>query len=141
MRGPSATPIFDAAGNLYGTTAIGGGEGNEGTVFELTPAPGGGWTEQLLYSFSVQSGDGWMPLSNLIFDTAGNLYGTTQYGGSYEGGTVFELKKNGAGGWTESLLHSLGFGSDGHWPVAGLTLDAAGNRPPARLGLAAQTRA
>ena len=124
--GPEAGLIFDAAKvNLYGTTA-GGGSYSVGTVFELTPTAGGGWTETVLYSFNDNGTDGWESLAGLIFDAAGNLYGTTWAGGTYGGGTVFELTP--AGGWTEKVLHSFSWiGTDGFWPYAGLIIDAAGN--------------
>jgi uncharacterized repeat protein (TIGR03803 family) len=123
---PSAGLIFDAEGDLYGT-AIAGGVSGEGTVFELTPAVGGGWTETILHSFSANS-DGAVPFAGVIFDAAGNLYGTTAAGGVYGGyGTVFELTPQAGGGWTEQVLHSFGNGLDGFIPAAGLILDASGN--------------
>jgi uncharacterized repeat protein (TIGR03803 family) len=94
---PQAGLIFDAAGNLYGTT-IGGGTYVGGTVFELTPTAGGGWTETVLHSFNQNGTDGYSPHAGLIFDSAGNLYGTTRWGGTYGDGTVFELTPNGSGG-------------------------------------------
>jgi uncharacterized repeat protein (TIGR03803 family) len=124
---PVAGLIFDAAGNLYSTTS-GGGTYGPGTVFELTPAG----TETVLYSFGA-FGDGVSPYAGLIFDAAGNLYGTTYGGGAYQCslgagcGTVFELSPNGTGGWTETVLHSFGNGTDGAIPSAGLIFDAAGN--------------
>jgi uncharacterized repeat protein (TIGR03803 family) len=131
--GPFAGLIFDAAGNLYGTTTSGGAF-NQGTVFELTPTAGGGWTEQVLYSFCSQTNctDGAYPLAGLIFDAAGNLYGATYNGGiypcgAYGCGTVFELSPTAGGGWTETVLHSFGNGTDGAFPYAGLIFDAAGN--------------
>ncbi|MGA2904008.1 MAG: choice-of-anchor tandem repeat GloVer-containing protein [Candidatus Korobacteraceae bacterium] len=128
---PSASLIFDAAGNLYSTTDAGGTYG-DGTVFELTPTAGGGWTEQVLHSFNNNGTDGAYPYAGLIFDATGNLYGTTLNGGTYqcvdEGcGTVFELTPTAGGGWTEQVLHNFGNGTDGFWPYAGLILDAAGN--------------
>ena len=117
--------IFDAAGNLYGTTYEGGGL-NNGTVFELTPQAGGGWTENLLYNFGNGT-DGAGPEAGLIFDAAGNLYGTTGGGGIYGAGTAFELTPTAGGGWTEKLLHSFGNGTDGSYPQASLTIDAARN--------------
>ena len=130
--------IFDAAGNLYGTTAAGGGSGCNGgcgTVFELTPGLNGQWAETVLYSFCAASNctDGAVPLAGLIFDAAGNLYGTTEQGGSYSGclgyscGTAFQLSPGANGKWTEKVLHSFGKGQDGWWPDAGLILDAAGS--------------
>jgi uncharacterized repeat protein (TIGR03803 family) len=124
---PQAGLIFDQAGNLYGTT-LGGGVG-AGTVFKLTPGSGGSWTEKVLYSFQGGN-DGISPRASMIFDGAGNLYGTTQYGGTHTEGTVFKLKPNSDGSWTESVLYSfcsLRSCSDGENPTAGLIFDAAGN--------------
>jgi uncharacterized repeat protein (TIGR03803 family) len=118
--------IFDTAGNLYGTTA-GGGTYSDGTVFELTPTAGGGWTEKVLYSFNGNGTDGYAPYSGLVFDAAGNLYGTAYYGGTYSRGTVFELTPQAGGTWTEQVLHSFGNGTDASAPFAGLTFDTAGN--------------
>ena len=128
---PYAGLIFDAAGNLYGTTESGGGGTyGSGTVFELTPTGGGGWTEKVLHSFfcsPFNCTDGYSPRAGLIFDAAGNLYGTTYNGGTYQYGTVFELTPAAGGGWTETVLYSFGNGTDGVGPVAGLIFDAAGN--------------
>jgi uncharacterized repeat protein (TIGR03803 family) len=119
--------IFDASGNLYGTTYSGGILGY-GTVFELSPAAGGGWTETVLHNFSPSSSDGQFLYGVLLRDKAGNLYGTTQGGGANSGGTVFELTPASGGLWTESLLHSFGLGSDGKGPSAvTLIMDASGN--------------
>ena len=129
---PEAGLIFDAAGNLYGTT-VGGGTYNAGTVFELTPAGGGVWTEKVLHSFVGNSSDGWWPSDGLIFDAAGNLYGTTTTGGtsvySCTGGcgTVFELSPAADGSWTERVLYNFGGPPDGAVPHDGLIFDAAGN--------------
>jgi uncharacterized repeat protein (TIGR03803 family) len=133
---PEAGLIMDGAGNLYGTTYQGGihqtcyGNTTCGTVFELSPREGGGWTEQVLHSFADGT-DGAYPTGSLITDTAGNLYGTTPWGGihcdPYGCGTVFELSPREGGGWTERLLHSFGEGNDGIGPAAGLIFDAAGN--------------
>src|ERR1035437_3601753 len=100
---PQAGLIFDAAGNLYSTSAQ-GGNSNNGTVFELTPARGGGWTEKVLWS-SGGGTDGVYPRAGLIFDAAGNLYGTTWQGGTSGAGTVFELTPAAGGTWTEKVLH------------------------------------
>jgi uncharacterized repeat protein (TIGR03803 family) len=118
---PQSRLLLDVAGNLYGTT-LAGGANYGGTVFELTRSAGG-WTEQILYSFAGGS----YPASGLIFDNAGNLYGTTNGGGTYNGGTVFELTPTAGGGWTEQVLHNFGNGTDGVGPLAGLIFDAAGN--------------
>lgn len=86
---PQAGLIFDAVGNLYGTTS-GGGANTGGTVFELTHTASGGWTEKILHDFG-RGEDGSSPRAGLIFDAAGNLYGTTQPGGAHDLGTVFEV--------------------------------------------------
>ncbi|HWY21469.1 MAG TPA: choice-of-anchor tandem repeat GloVer-containing protein [Candidatus Acidoferrum sp.] len=118
---PMAGLVRDAAGNLYGTT------NNNSTVFELTLTAGGNWTETVLHSFSSNGIDGYAPMAGVIFDTAGNLYGTTTSGGLYLYGTVFELTPAAGGIWTETLLHDFGNGTDGSDPRAGLIFDAAGN--------------
>ena len=123
---PYAGLIFDAAGNLYGTTFRGGTLGF-GTVFELSPAGGGTWTEKVLHNFSHDGTDGVYPAGGLIFDAAGNLYGTTIEGGTFAAGIAFELTPAGGGTWTEKLLHSFGNDPDGTSPAAGLIFDAAGN--------------
>ena len=122
---PYAGLILDAAGNLYGTTELGGIH-KYGTAFELSPTGGGGWTETVLHSFG-NGVDGGYPEAGLIFDAAGNLYGTTVYGGIHNSGTVFELTPREGGGWTERVLHSFGNGTDGYEPYACLIFDAAGN--------------
>jgi uncharacterized repeat protein (TIGR03803 family) len=125
--GPASGPIFDAKGNLYGTTDHGGTYGG-GTVFELTPAAGGSWTETILYSFGASDSDAANPVAGLIFDATGNLYGTTVDGGSYGYGAVFELMPEEGGSWTEKLLHSFNNnGNDGYSPYASLIFDSAGN--------------
>ncbi len=120
---PLASMIADKAGNLYGTTDLGGGSGSCpggcGTVFELSPpaAPGGAWTETVLYRFQGGN-DGAYPMAPLIADQAGNLYGTTASGGtgdcvpqgSVGCGTVFELVRPLSvvgGAWTEHVLYSF----------------------------------
>jgi uncharacterized repeat protein (TIGR03803 family) len=132
-KNPEAPVIFDSSGNLYGTTFQGGGCGGSvcGTVFELTPNTDGTWTETVLYHFTGGS-DGAGPVAGLIFDTAGNLFGTTSAGGCNGNscGTVFELTPNKDGTWAERVLHafcSTANCSDGNSPRAGLVLDQAGN--------------
>jgi uncharacterized repeat protein (TIGR03803 family) len=118
--------VFDSAGNLYGTTNAGGAH-DDGTVFELTPKAGGGWIEEVLYSFNFDAGDAAYPYGGLILDSAGNLYGTSN-GGAYGYGTVFELVHTSSGGWTETILHTFSpNGLDGQAPRASLILDATGN--------------
>jgi uncharacterized repeat protein (TIGR03803 family) len=119
--------VFDAFGNLYGTTPYGGTYGY-GTVFELSPNGSGGWTHTVLHSFNLDGTDGVYPWAGLTIDSAGNLYGTTEYGGSnYYGGAVFVLAPNGSGGWTEAIAWSFGNGNDGYQPVGSLIFDAAHN--------------
>jgi uncharacterized repeat protein (TIGR03803 family) len=123
---PDARLTADASGNFYGTTYE-GGTNDTGTVFELSPQAGGGWTEKVLYSFGPNgSGDGLGPTAAVILDAAGNLYGTTAYGGA-GGGIVFELTPQANGSWTEKILHSFGLPGDGHTIFAGLIFDSAGN--------------
>jgi uncharacterized repeat protein (TIGR03803 family) len=88
---PNAGLIFDASGNLYGVTLVGGLNG-QGTVFELTATATGSWTETVLHDFSSQSTDGANPNAGLIFGVSGNLYGTTGQGGSSNEGPMFEIK-------------------------------------------------
>jgi uncharacterized repeat protein (TIGR03803 family) len=123
QTGPTSGLTSDSTGNLYGTIGDGGREGY-GTVFELTPNGDGGWKEQVLYSFQVADGE--TPSAGLIFDSVGNLYGTTVYGGANGDGTVFELTPSGSGGWRERVLHSFGV-TDGAYPHSGLIFDSAGN--------------
>jgi uncharacterized repeat protein (TIGR03803 family) len=127
---PTGGLIFDKAGNLYGTTSLGGNlscsEGC-GTVFELMPQKGGGWTEKVLHEFT--GNDGELPEAGVVF-AAGNLYGTTVFGGSACAGcgTVFELIPQKGGNWTEKVLHSFRDNrKDGYEPTAGVLLDAKGN--------------
>jgi uncharacterized protein YceK len=106
-----------------------------GTVFELTNSKGT-WTEKILHSFDKNGMDGFNPTANIIFDKAGNLYGTTSSGGAYNTciglsgcGTVFELTPGLKGKWTEKVLHSFDYnGKDGFAPSGGgLVFDKAGN--------------
>jgi uncharacterized repeat protein (TIGR03803 family) len=120
---PWAGLIFDAAGNLYGITAHGGKFG-AGVVYELTPS-NGGWTESVLYSFTGGS-DGGMPAGGLIFDSSGNLYGTTTFYGAHDFGTVFELTPH-SGAWTEKVLYDFTGGLYGGNPYSGVIFDAQGN--------------
>jgi uncharacterized repeat protein (TIGR03803 family) len=124
---PRAALIFDANGALYGTCANGGG-GNSGSVFQLTPpaTQGGAWTEATLHTFVDSDGDG--PLDTLVFDQAGNLYGTTVIGGASGVGTVFQLAPPAilGGTWTLIPIHDFTCGSDGCYPWAGLIMDANG---------------
>jgi uncharacterized repeat protein (TIGR03803 family) len=82
----------------------------------------------VLYSFSFDGTDGSGPAAGVTLDGAGNVYGTTEFGGTYAFGTVFELTPNGDGTWTESVLYSFNpYVNDGYDPVAGLIFDLSGN--------------
>src|SRR6185312_669469 len=182
---PYSTPVFDGAGNLYGTTLNGGNTSN-GVVFELSPPSGGrkqwtkqsctastmpmtvsnhgwassgfcrqfvrldperrqhrlwrglstqpadrrqpGWTETILHNFGFSPDGGSPGYSKLAMDGGGNLFGTSQVGGTLHNGVVFKIappaKRDGA--WTESVLHTFEGSPDGSQPEAGLTLGADG---------------
>ena len=128
---PIGGVVIGPDGALYGTTQQGGAE-NNGTVFALRPPSTFCrsvvcyWNETILHTFTGVP-DGINPwVENLVFDAAGNIYGTTANGGTYDNGTTFELTPSG-GGYTESILHSFGHDQDGAYPEAGVVLDAAGN--------------
>jgi uncharacterized repeat protein (TIGR03803 family) len=145
---PEGGLVIDQAGNLYGTTGYGGsgpctllgGAVGCGTVYELSPPAkqGDPWTETVLYSFQG-SKDGFVGFGDLVFDTAGNVYGATLFGGGkgttcnslYGGqcGTVFKLSppKQKGGKWTEKVLHRFAGGMDGANPNGGLVLDSKGS--------------
>jgi uncharacterized repeat protein (TIGR03803 family) len=126
---PEAGLVMDAAGNLYGTAA-GGGDGFCGTVFELSPAPGGEWAESTLYTFKGGAeNDGCNPEAPLTLDTKGNLYGTTVSGGipTLSAGTVFEISPASAGVWTETVLYEFQSNRDGANPTGEVIFDQAGN--------------
>lgn len=120
---PLAGLVSDANGDMYGTTVAGGDE-RCGTVFELLHGDGA-WSEKVLYSFTCGS-DGTNPEGGLVFDQAGNLYGTT-FGEGTIYGNVFELVRKTGGNWSLKVLHSFTGGSDGAYPMAGLAWDQAGN--------------
>src|SRR5450631_768013 len=105
------------SGNLYGVT-LDGGSYAAGTVYKVTHSG----TETVLYTFTGGA-DGGTPAVGLIADPAGNLYGTTEYGGVYGFGTVFEVTLGG----TEKVLYSFTGKADGDLPYGGLVRDGAGN--------------
>jgi uncharacterized repeat protein (TIGR03803 family) len=133
---PIGSLVFDGAGNLYGATATGGDSkscvGGCGTVFELTPTSSGGWTESVLYRFQGAS-DGEAPAAGVVFDDAGNLYGTTGNGGTgcrFSCGTVYELSPSSGGGWREQILYNFqgaNGNTDAAYPDSGLIFDASGS--------------
>jgi uncharacterized repeat protein (TIGR03803 family) len=114
---PWAGLVMDAKGNLYGTT-VGGGASNAGTVFKVSKSG----KETVLYNFNAAM-DGSGPLSGLVLDAKGNLYGTTVNGGASNAGTVYKLSQKGE----KTVLYSFTGGADGANPYAGLVMDAKGN--------------
>jgi uncharacterized repeat protein (TIGR03803 family) len=118
---PKAGVTLDAAGNIYGTTQQGGGSCSCGTVYKLTPTG----TETIIHSFTGGA-DGLEPWSGVVFDSAGNLYGTTQAGGTgctFECGTLFKIKPNG----NKTVVHNFGVDiEDGGAPMGGLIFDNTG---------------
>ena len=137
---PYSTLIFDNAGNLYGTTAQGGDISNKscalyneegcGTVFKLGRDHTGAWKETVLHQFEPGRG-GFYPVGPVLQDSAGNLYGTTRFGGLASGcggggcGVVYELSQT-AGVWRQTVLHTFS-GPDGQFPLSGVIMDASGN--------------
>ena len=121
---------LDPHGNLYGTTVTGGTgmacEGGCGVVYKLTRGPGDTWTQRVLYNFKGGD-DGSGPGAGLTFDRRGNLYGMTPTGGAYGLGVIYRLSPNGAGGWTQSVIHAFTGGDDGSSGSAGRLLLHAGS--------------
>jgi len=111
---------MDAAGNLFGATFE--------AVYELSPNGSGGWTPTVIHSLAGVPKDGEDEWSAPVLDPAGNLYGTTLYGGASNYGAVYKLSPGKKGKWTEKLLYSFkNNGKDGLVPYAAVVLDAAGN--------------
>jgi uncharacterized repeat protein (TIGR03803 family) len=145
---PSSGLTMDRAGNLYGVTAYGGaydgGSYEGGIVYELTRAANGTWSEQILYNFGSQDPGGYQPQTELVFDSAGNIFGVTTLGGDNNCntdlaskslttgcGAVFELTQSN-GAWSESVLYTFttpaGYGNWGYFgPITGLTMDSRSN--------------
>jgi len=130
---PQGGLVFDGHGNVYGTTAL-GGQFSNGAVFEVSPPirHGGSWTETILHSFG--SGlDGFFPLAGLAADAAGDLFGTTEYGGDFTTycesgcGTVFELSPSRGHTWTYTIVQKFDGKSDGASPRDPLLFDGSGN--------------
>ena len=121
----SAGRLLLNQGNLYGVTTVGGAHG-KGTVFRLTPQPGGGWSLETLYAFEGPP-DGGLPYGAVVRDKSGRLYGTTYYDGGQGLGAVYQLTPTPSGPWQERVIYSFEGGWDGGYPVGHLNLDAAGN--------------
>ncbi len=122
---PNGALVFDTAGNLYGETTNGGATSG-GVVFELTPSQTG-WQQTVLHTFTGGFLDGFGPSGGLAIDANGNLYGTTESGGSGDLGVVFELSPVGNGQWTEKILYNFTGQSDGGEPLCQLIMDGSGN--------------
>jgi uncharacterized repeat protein (TIGR03803 family) len=122
---PGSHLTFDGQGNLYGivreTLNLNGG------VFELSPQADGTWKEALIYIFKSTPNDGHRPYGGVVFDNKGDLFGTTQDGGSSSRGTVYELRPQAGGNWAESIIYNFKEQGDGAYPITPLTIDAAGN--------------
>ena len=121
---PLGSLTVDAAGNFYGTTTDGGQYGG-GVVFRLSSSAGS-WNYSVLHNFGGGY-DGSVPVGKLVFDSAGNLYGTTAGGGAQGCGTVYQLSPLVGGIWNESLIYTFTCGDDGGNPQAGVVLDKTGN--------------
>jgi uncharacterized repeat protein (TIGR03803 family) len=117
--------LFDALGNLYGTTYYAGANGL-GCVYQLAPRHGGEWKEAVLYSFKGGS-DGEGSIGNLVFDQTGNLYGTTSEGGTSGDGVIFMLAPLSRHKWHETVVHSFAGPPDGAFAYNGMVGDGAGN--------------
>jgi uncharacterized repeat protein (TIGR03803 family) len=122
---PIAPLTSDGTGNFYGTTHSGGQSGTYGAVFELSPNGKGGWNETVLHSFTLGSDGAYPVFSPVVFDSAGNLYGTTEDGGAGYG-VVFELSPF-EKSWAEKAIYTFKNSGDGGSPQSGVTVDASGN--------------
>ncbi len=115
---PNGAVLLDSAGSLYGVTSLGGAF-NAGAVYKLSPGVGS-WTESILFSFGGGSqSSGITPVGNLLFDSVGNLYGVTQFGGASQLGVAYELTPA-TGSWTENVLFNFSTAA-GASPLAGMT--------------------
>jgi uncharacterized repeat protein (TIGR03803 family) len=124
---PDTALTFDAAGNLYGTTSLGGTQ-RYGTVFELSPGANGQWTEKILYNFNIAEPANQFGNSGVTLDDAGNLYGASGLSNPKELGTIYELIPQSDGSWRWTRLYTFyPTGSSGMCPCSTPILDAAGN--------------
>jgi len=121
----SAGRLVLRGGHLYGAATAGGAYG-KGTAFELTPTPTGEWDFKTIYSFKGQP-DAGFPYGGLIFDPAGNAYGTTYYDGANNLGSVYELSPSSVGEWKEEVLYSFRSGTDGNSSIGNLVFGRPGN--------------
>ena len=128
---PTSKLVLDPSGDLYGVTGQGGthicnGTTGCGTIYKLSRQPNGHWKETILHNFR-QNKNGYLPGSGVVRDSAGNLYGTTGFGGgNCDCGVVYRLAPNPDRTWTYTVLHRF-TGDDGFFPAANLILDDKGN--------------
>jgi uncharacterized repeat protein (TIGR03803 family) len=131
---PESALSFDASGKLYGTTFRGGvgscqGDFACGELFELSPTGSGGWQYTVVHDFTAGE-DGGEPSSGVTIDAAGDLFGTTFYGGEFHGtqgcGTVYEFSPKTSGGFQGRIVQTFDCGGNGSVPYGGVTLGAAG---------------
>ena len=115
---PEGGLVRDSTGNLYGTTSVGGAS-FVGTVFRLNASG----KETILYAFKASGGDGQTPVASLVRDSAGNLYGAAEYGGTTGYGAVFKVDSSGK----ETVLHSFNYPTDGGYPMGSLIRNSAGS--------------
>jgi uncharacterized repeat protein (TIGR03803 family) len=122
---PNGPILLDSSGNLYGVTSLGGAFG-QGALYKYVPAANGNpATESLLFSFGGSSTTGSTPSGSLIFDSYGNIYGVTTYGGSNDDGVVYELSPSNPT-WTQTILYTFSTDS-GVNPLAGLSWNHTNN--------------
>ena len=117
---PWSPLVFDQAGNLYGVTGYGGRD-SDGVAYQLSPTKNGEWTETVLHYFTGNSGG--FGFGSLVFDSVGNLYGTSQLGGSHSHGLVFELTQD---SWNFSVIYNFPTAKRGDRPIS-IILDSLGN--------------
>jgi uncharacterized repeat protein (TIGR03803 family) len=130
---PSAPPVWDGKGNLFGTTTDGGiaqpacwTYAGCGVIFEMTPNQDGTWTYHILHRFASYPTDGQTPYGSLVMDASGNFYGTTEFGGGQGNGTVFKFSLTN-GHWKKTVPYDFPNHAEGWGPDSTLVFDKAGN--------------
>ena len=118
---PYAGVTFDSSGNLFGTTENGGTIGN-GTIYEIAKG-----SNSLTTVASFTGSNGSTPFGGVTFDSSGNLFGTTVYGGTTGNGTVYEIAKGSSSLTTLASFTGSGAGTNGGYPYGGVTFDSDGN--------------
>jgi uncharacterized repeat protein (TIGR03803 family) len=129
---PVASVVIDPSGNIYGTTPV--SSHGAGVVYQLARKTDGSWKENVLHTFCPHETDcigGGNPFAGLIFDSAGNLYGTATFGGNYKEfvygcGVIFKLAPNSKGGWHKKVMHTF-YDRPGCGPNEALIFDVTGN--------------